>query len=82
MKAYAETHGLKLQQLYSWKKHLRKLGVIEQEQKTTFVKAVCPKPSPYKKEISITLANGICIEVPCDFDTSVMMDLLCFVRGL
>ncbi|MEM7621335.1 MAG: hypothetical protein AAF228_12950 [Pseudomonadota bacterium] len=82
MKAYAEKHGLKLQQLYYWKKYLRQLGVLEVEQKATFVKAVCQNEPLSEKPVSIKLSNGICIEVPCDFDVAVMVDLLCFARRL
>ena len=82
MKTYAEKHGLQLQQLYYWKKYLRQLGVLEVEQKAAFVKAVCRQEPLSEKQVSIKLANGICIEVPCDFDAAVMVDLLCFARRL
>jgi len=75
MKAYAETHGLDLQQFYLWKGRLKKLGLIKEASRNLSMEPVRINSSVCLGA-SIRLANGIRIEVPADFDPAPMTELL------
>ena len=81
MKAYAERHGLDLQQFYFWKGQLRKLGVIDAEQnrrKAELASTASAARVRNKNEgkTSIQLANGVSIEAPGDCDANALASLL------
>jgi transposase-like protein len=75
MKAYAEKHGLDLQQFYLWKGRLKKLGLIEGASRNLSIEPARINSS-VSRGASIGLANGIKIEVPADFDPACMTELL------
>lgn len=75
MKAYAEKHGLDLQQFYLWKGRLKKLGLIKGASRNLSIEPV-RIDSSVSRGASIRLANGIKIEAPADFDPASMTELL------
>lgn len=81
MKAYAVEHGLKLQTLYYWKKQFKKLGLVDVNSSSRFVKAVCRKETK-ATGIHIRFANGVTIDVACDIAPSVLTDLIVAARRL
>jgi len=71
MKAYAEGHGLDLQQFYFWKGQLRKLGVIDAGQnRRAIASASSMSAGQLDSKTCIQLANGVSIEAPgnCNID--------------
>ena len=77
MKAYAEKHGLDLQQFYFWKGQLRKLGVIDAGQNR---RDIAPGSATSAQQLDsktrIQLANGVSIEAPGDCDVDALSSLL------
>jgi hypothetical protein len=72
MKAYAERHGLELQQFYFRKGELKKLGIVGGHQKqpsTVLVTTDFSPPAPAKndRKIRIELPNDVSIELPGAF---------------
>ena len=91
MKAYAERHGLDLQNFYLWKGRLKKLGLVatsgENCGAATTVVPVAFRSAPQTVRLAaplgattntrIELANGIIIEAPAHIDADTLCDLLC-----
>ena len=67
MKAYAEKHGLDLQQFYFWKGRLKKLGVAVGSSRGRSPSAV-RVVAANDPRARIQLSNGVSIEVPGDVD--------------
>ena len=81
MKAYAEEHGLDLQNFYLWKGRLKKLGLVVdlRAQSRSRLQALPfggPRHRPQDRRTRIELANGICIEAPHDVDGDVLCTVL------
>jgi hypothetical protein len=79
MKAYAEAHGLDLQQFYFWKGRLKKSGLVDAMQEGGSAEPVRVSPGaprPMGGKTCIQLANGISIEVPGDFNAATLTELL------
>ena len=75
MKAYAERHGLDLQQFYFWKGRLKKLGVVagSSRDRSRGAVRVVAAAGPRAR---IQLSNGISIEVPAEVDASTLTALV------
>jgi len=83
MKAYAEKHGLDLQQFYFWKGQLRKLGVVDAEQnRQAIASASAMSAGQLDSKTCIQLANGVSIEAPGDCDAGALVELLKFAGRL
>ena len=81
MKAYAESHGLDLQQFYFWKGQLRKLGVIDGVQNRRKAEPASTASAAHllnqpEDKTCIQLANGISIEAPGDCNGDALAALL------
>jgi len=77
MKAYAEKHGLDLQQFYFWKGQFRKLGVIDAGQNRRAIAPASATPAQHlDSKTRIQLANGVSIEAPGDCDADALVALL------
>ncbi len=79
MKAYAEQHGLDLQNFYFWKGRLRKIGLIEPAPSPASIEParVMPVGAPGNAgKACIQLSNGVSIECPGDVDATALAVLL------
>ena len=81
MKAYALEHDLNLQTLYYWRKQLKRLGLIEGNSSSRFVKAVCEKERT-ASGVHIRFANGVTIDVARDFGPAALTELIIAARRL
>ena len=75
MKAYAERHGLDLQQFYFWKGRLKKLGAVAGSNggRSRGSVRVVTTSGP---RAHIQLSNGVSIEVPGEVDEGALAALL------
>lgn len=75
MKAYAERHGLNLQQFYLWKGRLKKLGAIQVAPggRSPGAVRVVAAAGPRAR---IQLSNGVSIEVPGEVDGNALAALV------
>ena len=78
MKAYAEQHGLDLQDFYFWKGRLRKIGLIDPAPPANIEPAcIMPAGVPCNAgKACIQLSNGVSIECPGDVDVTALVALL------
>ena len=79
MKAYAEQHGLDLQNFYFWKGRLRKIGLIEPAPPPASIEParIMPAGAPRNAgKACIQLSNGVSIECPGDVDATALAALL------
>ena len=79
MKAYAEQHGLDLQNFYFWKGRLRKLGLTDPAPAQESIEAarIMPVSAPRNAgKACIQLSNGVSIECPGDVDATALAALL------
>ncbi|HMB48827.1 MAG TPA: hypothetical protein VKN63_11165 [Afifellaceae bacterium] len=79
MKAYAEQHGLDLQNFYFWKGRLRKIGLVDRapERGTGEPAQILPTGMPRGTcKAWIQLTNGVSIECPGDVDAAALAALL------
>ena len=92
MKSYAEKNGLDLQSFYLWKGRLKKLGLIAGQGTQIDTTTVCVTPpliaeSPIAAAsvlhgMRIELGNGVCIQVPDDFDVEALCSLVRHAAGV
>ena len=75
MKAYAERHGLDLQQFYFWKGRLKKLGVITGSSGVRSLDSVRVAAAA-EPRARIQLSNGVIIEVPGEVDGAALAALM------
>ena len=79
MKAYAEQHGLDLQNFYFWKGRLRKFGLVDPAPPPASIEPVCIMPAGAPRNAGkacIQLSNGVNIECPGDVDATALAALL------
>jgi hypothetical protein len=79
MKAYAEQHGLDLQNFYFWKGRLRKIGLVDAApgRGTIEPPQILPAGMPRGAgKACIQLTNGVSIECPGDVDAAALAALL------
>jgi transposase-like protein len=79
MKAYAEQHGLDLQNFYFWKGRLRKIGLIDPAPPPAGMEPARIMPTCVPRHAGkacIQLSNGVSIECPGDVDATALAALL------
>lgn len=83
MKAYAEGHGLKLGQLYSWKAKLGSLGLLERQTVSTgaLVPVRVVPDLPLADRCRIDLPSGIRLDWPLAGDAGRLGELLRVLAG-
>ena len=79
MKAYAEQHGLDLQNFYFWKGRLRKIGLVDAAPERGTIEPARMMPAGLPRDAGkarIQLTNGVSIECPGDVDAAALAALL------
>ncbi|MFK8018010.1 MAG: hypothetical protein AB8G17_21515 [Gammaproteobacteria bacterium] len=75
--AYAETHKLKVKDLYQWKTALARRGVLpSKKSESAFVAVSPPMPITLPTSCDVTLPNGVRLQFTGNLDASSLRDIL------
>lgn len=88
MRAYAESQGLSVQTLYSWKQQLRQSGALAPASRTPVSTGTSPRfqrleviPGVDATHCRIELPNGVVVNWPVEADSQALGVIISALRG-
>ena len=74
--AYATANGLEVKQLYQWKTALRRRGLLPDKRRSAFVMVATPTALVSPTSCSITLPNGVRVQIAGELDATKLGQIL------